>query len=219
MVYNTANELLSESFSGGTLAGLSVTNGYDQYLRRTNLAAQYSSTPFLQHSFCYDTASRLQTVTDNTTATPYSATYSYLAKSPLVSQITFKSNTVTRMTTSKQFDFLNRLTSISSGIGASAVGYSYAYNSANQRTRSTLADGSYWLYEFDSLGQVIAGNKYWADGAPVAGQQFNYTFDTSATGRNPRPEGTRTGPIYGRQTTARIRLISTPTGPCPTPWT
>ena len=61
---------------------------------------------------------------------------------------------------------------------SSAIGDSYAYNNANQRTRSTLADGSYWLYTYDSLGQVVAGNKYWADGTPVAGQQFDYTFDT-----------------------------------------
>ena len=81
------------------------------------------------------------------------------------------------MTTSKQFDYLNRLTSISSGIGASAVGYSYAYNSANQRIRCMLADGSYWLYEYDSLGQVRSGRKYWSDQTPVAGQQFEYTHD------------------------------------------
>jgi hypothetical protein len=30
---------------------------------------------------------------------------------------------------------------------------------------------------YDSLGQVISGKKYWADGTPVAGQQFEYTFD------------------------------------------
>ena len=177
MAYNTANELLSESFSGGTLSGLSVTNGYDQYLRRTQLAALNSTTPFLQHSFSFDNASRLQTVTDNTTATPYSATYTYLANSPLVSQIVFKPNTVTRMTTTKQYDYLNRLTSISSAIGSSAIGYSYACNNANQRIRSTLADGSYWLYEYDSLGQVRAGRKYWSDQTPVAGQQFEYTYD------------------------------------------
>jgi len=34
------------------------------------------------------------------------------------------------------------------------------------------------FFVYDSLGQVVAGNKYWADGTPVAGQQFDYTFDT-----------------------------------------
>jgi RHS repeat-associated protein len=85
---------------------------------------------------------------------------------------------MTRMTTTKQYDYLNRLISISSALGSSAIGDSYACNSANQRIRSTLADGSYWLYTYDALGQVVAGNKYWSDGTPVAGQQFDYTFDT-----------------------------------------
>jgi len=55
--------------------------------------------------------------------------------------------------------------------------HTYNYNNANQRTRATLADGSYWLYQYDSLGQVISANKYWSDETPVAGQHFDYTFD------------------------------------------
>src|SRR5207245_986477 len=55
--------------------------------------------------------------------------------------------------------------------------FSYAYNSANQRTSVTNADNARWVYTYDSLGQVISGKKYWADGAPVAGQQFEYSFD------------------------------------------
>jgi hypothetical protein len=42
------------------------------------------------------------------------ATYSYLANSPLVGQIVFTQNGSTRMTTTKQYDNLNRLTQISS---------------------------------------------------------------------------------------------------------
>ena len=107
-------------------------------------------------------------------------TYSYLANSPLVSQITFKSNTVTRMTTSKQYDYLNRLTAISSSGSAGvppAISFNYSYNNANQRVRSTLVDNSYWVYNYDSLGQVTSGHKYFYDQTPVAGQQFDYTFD------------------------------------------
>ena len=40
---------------------------------------------------------------------------------------------------------------------------------ANQRAKNTLADGSYWVYGYDSLGQVTNACKYWADGTPVAG--------------------------------------------------
>ena len=55
--------------------------------------------------------------------------------------------------------------------------FNYAYNSANQRTAVTTTDNSYWAYQYDNLGQVISGKKYWANGTPVAGQQFTYNFD------------------------------------------
>src|SRR5271165_3365485 len=85
------------------------------------------------------------------------------------------------MTTTKQYDFLNRLTQVSSQPSAAytlPIAFNYHYNPANQRTKDTLADGSYWLYAYDSLGQVTNGCKFFADGTPVAGQQFDYTFDT-----------------------------------------
>jgi uncharacterized protein RhaS with RHS repeats len=167
LTYNLANELLKESSSGGPLNGLSVTNGYDQYLRRTNLALNAQLSTLNSTAYGYDAASRLQTVSQLSTLTPQpiSAAYTYLANSPLVSQITFKSNSVTRMTTSKTYDYLNRLTAISSVGGASSaspISFNYNYNNVNQRIRNAQADGSYWIYGYDSLGQVTSGHKYWA---------------------------------------------------------
>jgi hypothetical protein len=52
------------SCTGGPLNGLCLTNGYDEFLRRTNLAVLNSTTPLLQHSFGYDPASRLQAATN-----------------------------------------------------------------------------------------------------------------------------------------------------------
>jgi hypothetical protein len=46
------------------------------------------------------------------------ATYSHLANSPLVGQIVFANYGSTRMTTTKQYDYLNRLTAISSSPSA-----------------------------------------------------------------------------------------------------
>jgi YD repeat-containing protein len=60
-----------------------------------------------------------------------------------------------------------------------AVSFNYQYNDANQRTRVTYADGSYWLYDYDTLGQLISGKHYWSDGTPVAGQQHEYAYDDS----------------------------------------
>ena len=63
-------------------------------------------------------------------------------------QIAFKQNGRTRMTTTKQFDYLNRLQSISS-TASNTVSSAYTYNDANQRTRNVQADGSYWIFGYD----------------------------------------------------------------------
>jgi RHS repeat-associated protein len=181
LAYNDATQLLMESNSAGTLAGLAVTNGYDQFLRRTNVVTLSPQLAVLNWtSYGYDTESRLLVVSNDDN----SATYGYLANSPLVGQIQFKQGSTLRMTTTKNYDSLNRLTSISSvPTASSTVEYDYAYNAANQRTRTTLGDSTYWSYQYDSLGQVISGKKYWSDGTPVAGQQFEYRFDDTGNRR------------------------------------
>jgi len=133
-----------------------ITNSFDQYLRRASVALRNQQSTLQTINYAYNNASRLQTVTDNTGATAYSATHTYLANSSLLSQIAFKQATTTRMTTTKQFDYLNRLTAIQTLNAQQSTinSYNYQLNAANQRIRSTLADGSYWLYEYDSLGQV-----------------------------------------------------------------
>ena len=169
LLLNDAGQILSE-----TLNGVTVTNTYDSLLRRASVAMSGQSSTLTSYGF--DAASRLSYATNG----QFTTTYSYLANSPLVSQIVFKSNSVTRMTTTKTYDFLNRLQSISSVPSAqitSPISYSYAYNDANQRIHVTLADGSYWIYEYDALGQLISGKHYWSDSVPVAGQQNEYAFD------------------------------------------
>jgi RHS repeat-associated protein len=170
-VYDWANDVLSESYAGGVLGGLTVTNQFDPDLRRTNVALLSGASTLCRAIYGYDNASRLASVSDGSN----SAAYSYLANSSLVGQIVFQSNTVTSMTTSKQYDYLNRLSSIAS---TPSNAFTYQYNAANQRTMSQLWDESYWRYGYDALGQVTSGSKFWSDETPVAGQQFDYTFDT-----------------------------------------
>src|SRR5258708_3174899 len=110
--------MLTEGYSGGSLDNLSVTNGYDQFMRRTNLVALYSTTPLATNIYSYDVASRLKTVRDGGTN---SATYTYVANSPLVSQILFTNGAVQRMVATKTYDLLNRLTNIVSTTNGTAV--------------------------------------------------------------------------------------------------
>jgi len=172
---DVAGNRLGESYTGGPLAGLRLTNQYDHFMRRTNLAVLNSQGAVLASTaYGYDEASRLSRVNSGTVA----AGYSYLANSPLVGQIGFTNNGAWRMTTTQAYDDLNRLTEISSApSGSAAVSFSYDYNLAHQRVLRREGDGSYWRYEYDALGQVRSGKKYWADGTPVAGQQFEYAFD------------------------------------------
>ena len=123
-----------------------------------------------------DAASRLLTVSDGTNA----AAYSYVANSPLVDHIAFAHGGTTEMTTSNLYDYLNRRTQVANanGSGAALDLHGYAYNAADQRTSATNADGSYWVYGYDALGQVTNGVKKWANNNLVAGEQFGYGFDT-----------------------------------------
>jgi hypothetical protein len=141
LAYNDANQLLTESYTSGPLDGLSLTTDYDALLRRTAVALSNQTATLTQ--FGYDNAPRLATVKHGVNVTGYS----YLANSPLVSEISFTNSGAQCMVVTKGYDNLNRLAQIASPPSASsAVAFNYAYNSANQRTRNTTADGSFWFH-------------------------------------------------------------------------
>jgi RHS repeat-associated protein len=191
LTYNDPGVLLSESHSGGPLNGWSVTNGYDAFMRRTNMVVLSNTTPLWTNVFSYDTASRLASVSDSAN----SASYSYLANSSLVGQITFKQSGTTRMTTTKGYDNLNRLTGITNANASSVVldSHGYGLNSANQRTSMTNADGSYWVFDYDAFGQATSTAKHWADGTSVAGEQFGNNFDNIGNRINSQMGGNENG--------------------------
>jgi RHS repeat-associated protein len=169
--YNDAGLPLAESYSGGILSGLAVTRAYDSLLRPASVSL--NPQPGTLNSYAYDTAGRLSSVSSGA----YSATYHYLANSPMVDQVTFQQSTTLRLTTSKAFDNLNRLSWVSNASFFPVSAHAYHYNAANQRDSATMEDGSYWTYGYDTLGQVTSAKKRWSDGTWVAGQQFEYGYD------------------------------------------
>ncbi len=107
-----------------------------------------------------------------------------------------RQNKTIRMTTALSYDRLNRLMGINSipaGANQLPLSFQYSYNDAIQRVRVGLHDGSYWLYEYDALGQVKSGKRYWADGTPVAGQQFEYAHDDIGNRTETKAGGDSTG--------------------------
>ncbi len=71
--------------------------------------------------------------------------------------------------------------------------FASACKEANKGVRVDLADGSFWIYQYDALGQVISGKRYWSDGTPVAGQQFEYGFDDIGNRKVARRGGDENG--------------------------
>ena len=188
-VNNIDGRPLSEMFKPGSIfAGMTIAREYDALLRPSTLTIQPPTGDPIVQTVTYDDASRVQTVGQGAVL----ASYTYEPNSSLIAGITLQNSGTTTMTTAKNYDHLNRLQSISSSVGSNVVSsHAYLYNDANQRTRATLADGSYWAYGYDELGQVTSGNRKWSDGAPVDGQQFGYAFDaignrtsTTTNGRN-----------------------------------
>ena len=164
---------LSESHDSGLLSGASMTTGYDALLRRETFSTSTGGSAF-DVTWGYDGVSRLSTITSGSEAT----TYSYAANSGLISGLATVRGGTPRLTITSSYDALERLTSISSSNGSAVVSsHVYAYDSLNRRTKSTLEDGSKWNYQYDAMGQVIAGEKKHESNWPIPGMKFGYEFD------------------------------------------
>src|SRR5205823_12301650 len=85
------------------------------------------------------------------------------------------------------------ISSVPSASGQLPLIYAYQYNDANQRTRVALNDGSFWIYQYDTLGQVKSGKKYFNNNTPVPGQQFEYGFDEIGNRASSKAGGDQSG--------------------------
>ncbi len=180
--HTAAGQLAAETWLTSRVAGLQVTNSFDPLGRRVSTQVRRGGLALLEHRYSYDPAGRLSVASSGSSR----ARYSYIANSPLVGQIAFEHDGAPRMTTTRQHDLLDRLVSVSSqsqGTSAADIDYTssshqFTRNAASQITRTTSGDGSFWLYDYDDLGQLTAAHRHWSDHSPVAGQQFEYEFDS-----------------------------------------
>lgn len=168
-----SGQLQNETYGSGLLNGLSVGRNFDGLNRLSGLSIASASSVLNSVTYAYDSASRLQTVTSGA----LTATYGYVPDSNLVQTLTLQNGGSTRLMTTKTYDNLNRLASVSSSAAATSA-FNYDYNSANQRVKATREDGSYWSYGYDSLGQLSSAQKYLAGGTPVPGLSYGWSYDT-----------------------------------------
>jgi len=167
----------TETVVEGGVNQFTLNRSPDVFFRPQTLQLQRSATNILSMSYTYDTASRLTGVSDGT----LSATYSYQANSDLIGTLLLKNGATSRLTTTRVYDRWNRLQSQWSAANATAlqpvVGSGYTYDTAGQRIRQDLGDGSHWTYAYDQLGQLKSALRRWPDGTLVAGQQYGYQYD------------------------------------------
>ena len=146
---------------------------YDSFGRMASMKLMQDTTQKLINSYTYDAMSRIATVSDGTNT----AEYTRLPGTSLLNNVTVKQGANTIVSTAKTYDAFNRLLSTASTAGGVTRTYTYEYNDKDQRTKLTLADGSFWEYTYDDKGQVTSGAKKDSTGKVIPGQSFGYTFD------------------------------------------
>ncbi len=128
-----------------------------------------------QVTYAYDSAGRLA---EAAWGEGWTAAYAYHTNSALIASLTFREGTNLVVATTRDYDALNRLTRIAHAPAAApAAAFAYTLNAAHQRVRCDLADGAYWVYDYDALGQLAGGIKHASNDVAYAGQAFMYAYD------------------------------------------
>lgn len=172
--YDSFGRIANDGWTNGTFNGLSVSNHFHQVFGRDYLKFVTASTN-LQHNYNSDAYGRMSNVTFGA----LSATYGYLANSDLLQTTTFKTNTMTSLTTTRAWEYGGRLRAIASATSTATVNvYSHDYDALQRRTRATWSDGSAWVYDYNDRDELTSAKRYWADFDPVFGQHYEYAFDS-----------------------------------------
>jgi RHS repeat-associated protein len=155
------------------------------------LQSASSSRPLARQDISYDGASRIATVT-SASATAH---YQYQAYSgSLVAEVRYFRNGTLRMLERRNYDVAGRLRELTiAPAGAPPMHFRYHRNALDQCTRLEGPDTARWDYRYDPLGQLLSARITRPDGTSVAGQQFEYTFDSSGNRTSTRRGGNTRG--------------------------
>ncbi|HPN85098.1 MAG TPA: hypothetical protein PK821_07180, partial [Victivallales bacterium] len=138
------------------------------------LKVQSSMLDVISHSYSYDTMSRLSTVSNGS----ISANYARLSGTSLLSSTNYTNGSTNVLAANRTYDSFNRLTNVTNETNLTNISYSYAYNNSDQRTKSTLADGSSWTYKYDQYGQITSAKKSTSANQPIPGHSFQFSYDS-----------------------------------------
>jgi len=169
---NGLDQPTGEANSGGPLSGLGVGMGYDAFGRLTSAGFPGHESPYQ-----YDTGGRVWKVGGGSQW----AEQIYQPNSWLVGEVKHRSaGGALTLRTRRAHDYLGRVTRVENRPGSLEAGTfdrEYQFDLGGRRVEEGFPDGSRWRYGYDSQGRLASGRKEWADGGPVAGQQFEYGHD------------------------------------------
>ncbi len=171
---------------------------YDVLGRRTNLVIRGEIGVVNRVGYQYDEAGRLLSVA----AGDRMVRYGYGGAAGTVTELVATVGGVERLRGTWQYDALGRLERVGwQGEGGLLAGVEYAHNSSDMRSRCAGPDGSYWTYDYDERGQVVAGRKFTVAGVPVVDAQYQYNYDLIGN-RNWATEGN------GRRLSYRVNEVN-----------
>jgi RHS repeat-associated protein len=183
----------TQTHTGGPIDGIVVEYNYDALLRQQNVVGRKGGVEVYRQAYEYRAG---DSYVKNVTFDNVCAHFDYENNAALVSGTILKRTSETGstiLTGSRQHSFLNQLTQITTAGSGATISFSCLLNPLDKRQRITLQDGSYWLYSYDTHGQLNSAKKYWSDNSPVPGQQFEYTFDDIGNRLNTKSGGDLAG--------------------------
>ncbi|HWB05276.1 MAG TPA: RHS repeat-associated core domain-containing protein [Verrucomicrobiales bacterium] len=198
----------SEAWTGGPLDGLTADPGFDSLRRPNALAVTGSGGTVPSQSYSYDSLTGELSTIGSGTAT---ATYAYRTGTRQIASVTFAESATTRLTQTRAYDDLHRLTGVTSQTPGPVdlAASSYTLDDAGRRSSTLLADGTWWKYTYDDHGQVLSAERRRMTGSSpnvsdpaVPGQQFAYGYDGI---------GNRVAAIQGGGVTDDVEFDYTPT--------
>lgn len=189
LIYDHAGQLMADVGVSGLFTNLTVTNGFHSIYGKDRIGILGSNWTRYS-SFGYDNYGRMGSATYSN----FNAQFAYLANSDRLQTTTYRSNSTSILTTTRIWEFGERLQSIANVLNnAEVTAHRYLYDSEHRRTHATLEDGSIWRYNYNDRNEVISGKRYWNDWTPAAGQQFEYNFDTVGNRTSTKAGGDNVG--------------------------
>ncbi len=159
------------SSEDGPWAQDTVSCGYNDSHRRQSLSLLQPNASAWTQTYGYDGNWRLTNVTSAAGA------FGYQYRGPSGLRVNLALSNVGAIT--NEFDPLGRLlaTVLRTSGGAILGKHGYLYDLAHQRTQQTLAEGNFWGYGYDVLGQLTSAKGKEAGGANRLQEQLTYGYD------------------------------------------